>query len=330
MDTLIGFSLIILVGILQGGFMFPAKFIKDWKWENYWLVYSIFGLLVINLIIGIILVPEAFTIILKYKETAIVLFLLGLLWGGGSIMFGKGMEMLGMALGYPIIMGIASSFGAIFPALIFSPEIFLEPKGIILVAGVTIAVAGIIICAKATGLKEKKTDSKKSGLGIIVAIGAGILCTMPNIAIILGDEMIKSTEQTLTNPSLASNLMWLIIFPAGFLTNVVYISILFKKNDSGRYLFKKPFGKNWVLAFIMAAMWISSLYLYGIGTNKMGHLGIVIGWPVFVSLSIIVGNLLGLISGEWSGAPRKAKTLLNIGMAVLIISIIVISFSTLE
>lgn len=329
MDTLIGFSLIILVGILQGGFMFPAKFIEGWKWENYWLVYSIFGLLVINLIIGILLIPAAFTIIFKYQETFIILFLLGILWGGGSIMFGKGMEMLGMALGYPIIMGIASSFGAIFPALIFSPEIFLEPKGVILVTGVAIAVAGIIICAKATELKEKKTDSKKSGLGILVAVGAGILCTMPNIAIILSDEMIKSTEQTLTNPSLASNLIWLIIFPAGFLTNVLYISILFKKNNSGRYLFKKPLWKNWVLSIIMAAMWISSLYLYGVGTNKMGHMGIVVGWPVFVSLSIIVGNLLGIISGEWKEVLRKPKVMLYSGLVVLIISIIIISISSL-
>jgi L-rhamnose-H+ transport protein len=327
MNTLTGFLLIILVGILQGAFMFPSKFIHGWKWENYWLVYSIFGLLIINFILGILLIPDAFAVILKYQRISLVLFLLGLLWGAGSIMFGKGMELLGMSLGYPIIMGIASSFGAIFPALIFSPGIFLTFRGVLLIIGVVIAVAGIIICSKATGLKEERTDRKKAGPGLLIAVGAGILCTMPNIAIVLGNEMINAAGRTMSNPSMAPNLIWLILFPAGFLINIFYISFLFKKNKSGGFLFKKHSLLNWALSAIMGVMWILSLYLYGAGTNKMGRMGIVIGWPVYVSLSIIVGNLLGIASGEWKYAPSKARNILNIGMAVLIISIIIISLS---
>jgi len=78
---------------------------------------------------------------------------------------------------------------------------------------------------------------------------------------------------------------------------------------------------------LMAIMWIGSFYLYGIGAAKLGRLGVVVGWPLFISLSIGVGNLWGLWRKEWTGAPAAARTLLNWGLLVLLIAIITIAIS---
>ena len=71
----------------------------------------------------------------------------------------------------------------------------------------------------------------------------------------------------------------------------------------------------------MALMWIGSFYLYGAGAAKLGRWGAIAGWPLFISLSIVVGNLWGLWRGEWQGAPALSRRLLNQGLLVLIVAV---------
>lgn len=77
----------------------------------------------------------------------------------------------------------------------------------------------------------------------------------------------------------------------------------------------------------MALMWIGSFYLYGISAASLGRWGVVVGWPLFISLSIVVGNLWGLWKGEWKGAPQTASSLLKYGLGVLLIAVVIIAFS---
>ena len=77
----------------------------------------------------------------------------------------------------------------------------------------------------------------------------------------------------------------------------------------------------------MAAMWIGSFYLYGAGAAKLGRWGVVVGWPLFISLSIVVGNLWGLWRGEWHGAPLAARRSLNFGLCVLLVAVVTVALS---
>jgi hypothetical protein len=65
------------------------------------------------------------------------------------------------------------------------------------------------------------------------------------------------------------------------------------------------------------------------GAAKLGKWGVVIGWPLFISLSIAVGNLWGILRGEWKDAPRSARILLYKGLFVLLIAVITIAGSNL-
>ena len=74
----------------------------------------------------------------------------------------------------------------------------------------------------------------------------------------------------------------------------------------------------------MALMWVGSMYMYGTGASKLGDWGLIIGWPLFISLSIIVGNLWGVARGEWKKASPEARLKLNQGLIIILVAIILI------
>jgi hypothetical protein len=53
----------------------------------------------------------------------------------------------------------------------------------------------------------------------------------------------------------------------------------------------------------------------------------VAGWPLFISISIVMGNIWGLWRGEWHGAPASARRLLSLGLVILIVAVIVVALS---
>ena len=77
---------------------------------------------------------------------------------------------------------------------------------------------------------------------------------------------------------------------------------------------------------LTAVLWFAALGIYGQGAAIMGNLGPVIGWTMFLALSLVVSNAWGLGGGEWRNAPRPLKILLA-GDAVLIISWIILGYA---
>src|SRR6202162_6622058 len=101
-------------------------------------------MLVFNWIITLLLVPNIFAVDAAPPARDIaVLALFGLGWGVGAVLFGLGMDRLGMALGYPIIMGLIASLGALIPLLVFFPETLLTSKGLALLLGTGVVILGV-------------------------------------------------------------------------------------------------------------------------------------------------------------------------------------------
>ena len=53
-------------------------------------------------------------------------------------------------------------------------------------------------------------------------------------------------------------------------------------------------------------LWFSSTVIYGAVTARLGSMGPVLGWPLFMSAIIIASNVWGLSAGEWKGSGSKA------------------------
>jgi L-rhamnose-H+ transport protein len=243
------------------------------------------------------------------------------------------MDKLGMALGYPIIMGLTASMGALLPLFILHSADILKPSGLMLITGVVIAVAGIILCSKAANLNagntsEKGTKEQFTG-GIIIALAAGLLSSLPNIGFTFGSAVAQAATDAGTSPAMAGNAVWALFFSIGFIPNLAYTVFLMLRNKTLGLIISAFNIRNAGLGLLMSVLWIGSFYLYGYGSYNLGSLGNIVGWPLFISLSIVVGNLWGIWRGEWRGSSAKAKAKLNTGLIILVIAMILFGISNL-
>ena len=334
MESFTGILMVILAGIFQGSFILPMTLVKHWKWENSWLVFSFAGMIVLNFMMAGMFIgdlPEVYAAV-PGKDLAL-LALFGLGWGIGAVLFGVGMDKLGMALGYPIIMGLTASMGALLPLFILHSSNILQFSGLMVIFGVIIAVIGIIVCARAANMKEGTTAEKGSNNklqgGIIIAVAAGLLSSLPNIGFSFGSAVAQAAIDSGTSPALAGNAVWALFFSVGFIPNLTYTLFLMFKNKSLDLMISAFDIRNAGWGLLMSVLWIGSFYLYGTSSYNLGKLGSIVGWPLFISLSIVVGNLWGIWRGEWKGSPSDAKSTLNAGLVLLVIAMILFGISNL-
>lgn len=335
MHVFLGLLLVFLAALLQGTFILPMTMVRCWSWEHTWATFSLLGMFLLNWIIIFLLVPNIFAVYASSPPHDLaVLALFGMGWGLGAVLFGLAMDKLGMALGYPIIMGLIAGLGAMIPLVLFSPPIALAAKTLVLL-GTALVIFGIVVCsiggARRTLSVDKAAATKSISFQaeLVIAILAGVLSCLPNVGVAFGGNVIGAAAKLGVSPSSSGNVVWALLFTFGSLANIAYcLYLMVRRKTLGQY-FSRATPRNLGLSALMAAMWIGSFYLYGAAAARLGHLGIVMGWPLFISLSIAVGNIWGLWRGEWNGAACHARRLLNLGLAILIAAIVVLGVSNL-
>jgi L-rhamnose-H+ transport protein len=334
MPLLTGFLLVLLAGLLQGTFVLPMTLVRKWAWEHTWATFSFLGMFLFNWIITLLLVPAIFSVYANSPARDLgILALFGMGWGVGAVLFGLGMDRLGMALGYPIIMGLIASLGSLIPLLVFFPQTLATTKGMCLLAGTVLVIFGIVLCSMAGSRKNPSTSKATSSAegrfatGLIIAVLAGILSCLPNIGVAFAGNITGTAERLGLSQASAGNTVWALLFTLGCVVNVGYCLYLMLSKKTLRQYWNDETSRNLGLSAMMAAMWIGSFYLYGAGAAKLGRWGVVIGWPLFISLSIVVGNLWGLWRGEWRGAPLAARRSLNFGLCVLLVAVVTVALS---
>ena len=99
--------------------------------------------------------------------------------------------------------------------------------------------------------------------------------------------------------------------------------LISKNHTRGRFAIGGT-GGYWFLAAVMALFWFGSTVMYGVSSNS---LGIVVAWPAFMSLIVITAMIWGVLTGEWKGSGRKPLQVMYTGLAVLVLSIVVLSLT---
>src|SRR6266851_8777887 len=103
-----GLLLVLLAGCFQGSFMAPSKWIRSWAWENYWLIFAVTAYLICPWALAIATIPQLFEIYSGASAPALAaVALYGAAWGIGAVTFGLGVDAIGLALGFAIILGVA-------------------------------------------------------------------------------------------------------------------------------------------------------------------------------------------------------------------------------
>jgi len=152
---------------------------------------------------------------------------------------------------------------------------------------------------------------------------------MLNLSFIAGEPIAKTAQQFLGDAPLtqfrASNPIWVLALFGAFLTNLIYCggSMLYK--GTFRNYGRSQTAVYWLYAFIMGALWMGGVALYGAGASSLGKVGSTVAWIILMATTVFVGNIWGLVCGEWRGVPAKALHLMIIGLFFLVSSIILVS-----
>jgi L-rhamnose-H+ transport protein len=327
----LGFLYVLAAGILNGGFALPLKFTRRWAWENTWLVWAVLGMGVLPTLLALATVPHLVAVYLTIGGWFLLaLVLLGLLVGFSMVLAGLAIDLVGIALTFSIAPALAAAFGSIVPFVVLHRDKVFTRTGAIVFAGMTIVGGGVFLCAWAGRLRERVLgrlllSRTTSGRGLACAVGSGLTAGLTNFGLAFGQKAITVAESFGTKPLWTANVIWMPVFLAAAVPNVIYCSYLFRRNNTGARFFVPHTASHWVLASIMAVTWLASLFLYGVSAAHFGELGPVLGWPLFEAIIVTTASVLGIVTGEWKNSGRQPLRLQLSGVAVLIAAIVVFS-----
>lgn len=332
MNTIIGLFIISIGSFCQSSSYVPIKKVKDWSWESFWLTQGVFAWLLFPLLGALLAVPSGNSlgdILAADSSASFKALCYGVLWGVGGLTFGLSMRYLGVALGQSIALGTCAGFGTLFPAMFAGKNLF-EGKGLILLAGVSITLAGIAVIGYAGALraqnmteKEKKAAVKDFALtkGLLVALLAGVMSACFNLGLEAGRPLqIEGTSALFK--TLPATLM---VTCGGFLTNAIYCLYQNAKNKSfGDYAKVNLLLNNLLFCALAGVLWYSQFFGFGIGSSFFpeGSVMAAFGWCILMALNVTFSNVWGIILKEWKGVSTKTTIVLVTGLLILIFSLV--------
>jgi L-rhamnose-H+ transport protein len=291
------------------------------------------GLLIIPWAVALAVVPQLSDVFHRASwPTLAKVLVFGFGWGVGSVLFGLGVNRLGLAVGYGIILGLIAPIGTFLPLIVLHPERLWTRQGFALIAGTLLVIVGIIFLAIAGRRREREVSALapmvQAGflVGLVICILSGIFSPMLNFSFVFGQELQQQALSLGASASMAANAIWSLTLTAGFLANAGYCVYRLQRNGTW-HLFSPPnaSGGYWLGGSLMGLICFGSFLAYGMGATALGPLGGIVGWPLFMSMSLITSNIWGALTGEWVGASRRSYAYSLIGIAFLILAITVIS-----
>jgi len=336
-----GVLMYVLGGAMGASFYLPFKKVKGWAWESYWLIYCVVALLLVPWILAITQSPNLFKVFGETPwKTFGLCYLFGAMWGLGGLTWGLGIRYLGFGLGLAIACGSCAGFGTLIPPLFLGQfrELLTTTYGNATLAGVAISLAGIVVTGLAGMSKERELseEQKKAAVaeanfkkGIFVAVFAGIMSAGMQFGFRAGDgikELAKAMEPK-TPEFWSGTTILVVILLGGFTVNAVWCILLNTKNKTGGDYKKLGLSliPNYILSALAGAIWYSQMLLYTVGDTNIGAYKYS-GWSLIMSSQIIFSTLIGIALKEWRGSSRRTRKLMAAGLALLVVSIVVIGY----
>jgi L-rhamnose-H+ transport protein len=326
----IGILLVLLAGVMCGNCMTPLKSLRNWKWENAWLVFSFVSLMLIPDALAAITIPHLHDVYFQATPDLLLAPLLfGAGWGIAQVLFGLSVVNLGLALGFSIVVGLGALFGTLVPVLVQRREVLATSRGMLLLAGTAIMLLGIALCGYAGRERERAETANPAQRGssyaaaLALAILCGVLAPMLNFALAFGEGIAQQAVRQGANPANAPFAVWPLALAGGLVPNVAYSVYLLRRNQSWA-----AFGHVWPDAghsALMGVLWMGGVAIYGVATRYLGTLGTSAGWGLFQIFMIAAANVSGLLLGEWAKATRRAVSVLLLGLLLLALATVLMS-----
>jgi L-rhamnose-H+ transport protein len=339
MGVILGVIFHAIGGFASGSFYIPYKKVKGWSWESFWLVGGLFSWVFAPLIFGLFTVKGLFGVLGGAPLSSIFwCFVMGMLWGIGGLTFGLSMRYLGLSLGMSIALGYCSFFGTIIPPFWYGSlgALFATDSGKMILIGLGVCLLGIAICGWAGVRKEKEVpeEKKKETIkefnffkGVLVATFSGILSSCMAFGIAAGKPIAEIAIANGTDPLYQNNAVLVIVLLGGLTTNLIWTVYLnFKNRSGGDYTNPEtPLRSNYLFCCMAGTTWYLQFFFYGMGSSLMGKYDFS-SWTLHMAFIIIFSNLWGLYFKEWKGSSKQTLNIMLAGIAVVILSTIVVGY----
>ena len=268
----------------------------------------------------------------------------GLLWGLGGLTFGLTMRYLGMSLGYGVALGICAVCGTLIPPVFQGTfgRIVASAAGRVTLVGIAICVVGITISALAGLSKERELpDAAKKetvrefnftkGLGVALFCGVMSAC----MAFALG----AATPLADLSARAGTPVIWtglpklVVVLFGGFTSNAIWcVGLHWRNRTGGEYVAAKiPTGeavprlRNALFCALAGTLWYFQFFFYTMGETQMGRFGFS-SWTLHMASIIAFSTLWGVVLKEWRGTSRRTHRLIAGGLAVLVLSTLVVGY----
>jgi L-rhamnose-H+ transport protein len=325
-----GVSLVMVAGLMSGSCMLPSKFVRAWKWENVWLVFSVVSLVIIPWILAVSFVDRLFETYraLTLQQLAVPI-LLGAGWGIAQILFGVSVKRLGLGIAYAIIVGLGAILGTLVPFFVQQRALAKENALALILSGVVVMSIGIFLTAWSGQIKERvatvhQSRSNRSYLAsIFLAVLCGLMAPMLNYSFAFGQDIAKAAVMFGNQPVNAAYAVWPIGLAGGLLPNAAYSLWLLGKNRTWSSFRSAP--KDFMRSSLMGVLWMGAFALYGMSAAYLGALGTSVGWGLLQIFMIMTATMAGVLTGEWKDASRSARVLLGSGIAGLTVAIVLLA-----
>ncbi|MDR0844523.1 MAG: hypothetical protein LBN71_04820 [Tannerella sp.] len=325
-----GILLITIGALMSGSFSIPFDKVKQWKWETSWLVYCLFGYLIVPLAVCLLAVPNFISILTQVPfRTLLWVFLLGALYGAANLTFGLSLRYLGLALGYALSLGLMMALGTLVPPALDGrlAQLFEGNAGMLLISGIVISLTGIGISGYAGFLKGKQT-SDNSGVnkefnlkkGLAAALFVGVIGSAAALGIEQGNPIAKRCVENGVNPLFQDSVVFLVLYSGSFVTTLIWCLYLSVKNKTLKDFVQVRTGSlgiNYLCCALAGLLWFINYVFFGMGKSQMGEFSFV-AWGILMTMTIVCATLWGLYRKEWKGVSIKIYLLMWTGLIVLV------------
>ena len=356
MNPILGMLVFALGGLAGATFLLPARGVKGWAYETWWMFYCVAGLLLSPLAVCAITVPDFWSVTMSASwATIFKCVAFGVIWGVGGLTWGLMVRYLGIGLGLAIGCGLCAATGTVLPplmngeaaSLLYDANGALVAGKLVVLAGVVGSLVGIGFVGFAGKCKEDELpeDEKKKAVaefdfrkGMIVALVSGICSACMNLGLQSGGCIEKAALDAARAagavPLDAKSFAWqgmpviMVVAWGGFLVQAAWVVQQHAKHGTfGDYFHRGPIVRNWVLASLVGVMWVFQFVCQKAGEPLMGELKY-ISFAIVMASTILFSTVIGVFTGEWKGTGAKTRGCLALGILVLLVSFCAISLGS--
>ena len=341
-EVSVGVLLALAAGMVNGSFAAPTKYATRWKWENIWAVWAVVALFFSPWALAFATVPNLLAFYHQTNSGLLVLLVgFGLGVGLAQVFFGLALAAVGLSIGFAVTIGLSTAVGSLVPLVLLGSRVVLAPKGLTIVAGVVFVLAGTAFCGLASNRKERErlssheskqepgaTPPKNFRTGLMLCVLAGVLSPLTNLALAFGSPLLRRAAQAGVSPPNLANVIWPPLLTATLIPYLSYCVHLWRRNKSWSLFTLTGTGVYWLFGALMGLLWTGSLAVYGTAATRLGAMGPILGWPLFMSVIIITSNVWGFATGEWKGAGHAAVTTMLGGILFLILGFCTVALGT--